>query len=79
MRWLGDEADPFGLCVVITFLALELCNPIGGTGNGSNASLSAALPTPSAFVGGAPAISSGFGVGWSLVAGIACSVTLFWL
>ena len=44
---------------VLTALLLVLCNPVGGVGNGSNASVSASVPTPSAFVGGAPIIAAG--------------------
>ena len=45
--------------LVITALLLVLCNPIGGVGNGSNASISASVPSPSAFVGGAPVMAAG--------------------
>ena len=66
---------------VLQFIAIELCNPIGGTGNGSNASISAALstPTPSAFAGGAGAVSAGGWMGAWVGATVAGLLMAVWL
>ena len=62
--------------LVLTALLLVLCNPVGGVGNGSNASISASLPSPSAFVGGAPVITVGswsnVWLGMGMVGFVAC-------